>query len=119
MLTQSDDPEGVVELPQPKRNRPKKLDQVKKSTTSEKEAYSIDEFMLTGPQWVRLLSLLCSMISDDEYSDLEVAKTASLRIDEHLQSAPKFKEEIENLRKFGGEEVEMLIKKLTLPPWER
>lgn len=119
MLSQTEDTDRLVELPQPDRERPKKLDQVEKKTSSEKESYSIDEFTLTGPQWVRLLSLLCSMISDDEYSDLEVAKIAATKIDDHLQSAPKFKEEIENLRKYGGDEVEMLIKKLSLPPWER
>jgi len=119
MLIQSENAERLVELPQPERERPHKLKQINKKISSEKEAYSINEFMLTGPQWVRLLSLLCSMISDDEYSDLEVAKIAASRIDDHLQSAPKFKEEIENLRKYGGDEVAMLLKKLTLPPWER
>ena len=119
MLSQSENTERLVELPRPNRERPQKLEQAERETMSEKEAYSIDEFQLTGPQWVRLLSLLCSMIVDDEYSDLDVAKIAASKIDEHLQNAPKFQEEIANLREFGGEEVEMLIKKLTLPPWRR
>ena len=107
----------VVSLPSPERPRPQSLKTP--HIVSEKEAYAIPEFMLTGPQWVRLLSLLCSLIADDEYSDLEVAKVASLHIDGHLQGSPKFREEVKNLMKYGGPEVQMLVKKLLLPPWER
>jgi hypothetical protein len=108
----------VVSLPGPERPRPKNLN-AKKTDPSEKEAYAIPEFCLSGPQWVRLLSLLCSVISDDEYSDLEVAKTAALKIDANLQGSDKFKAEVEKLKKYGGPEVKQLIEKLTQPPWDR
>jgi hypothetical protein len=73
MLADSTEQKNIVELPAPDRSRPKKAVE-SKDTASEKESYPITEFKLSGPQWVRLLSLLCSVISDDEYSDLEVAK---------------------------------------------
>jgi hypothetical protein len=119
MLADSMEKEIIVELPKPDRSRPKKIDQQQKEIVNEKEAYSIPEFRLSGPQWVRLLSLLCSVITDDEYSDLEVAKVAASNIDEHLQGSPKFIAEVENLMKYGGSEVKMLVEKLKLPPWER
>jgi hypothetical protein len=117
MSSSSSESVKVVSLPNPERPRPQNLR--KPDVVSEKEAYSIAEFKLTGPQWVRMLSLLCSVIADDEYSDLEVAKVASLHIDGHLQGSPKFREEVKNLMKYGGPEVQMLVKKLLLPPWER
>lgn len=115
MLSEQLDEDNIVELPKPDRARPEAL----KEGPSEKEAYAIDDFQLTGPEWVRLLSLLCSVIADNEYCDLEVAKHAALRIDEYLQSSPKFQEEMKNLLKYGGPEVNQLIEKLKLPPWER
>ena len=118
MLANSAEKKNIVELPTPGRSRPKKVVE-SKSIASEKESYPISEFKLTGPQWVRLLSLLCSVISDDEYSDLEVAKVAAMNIDDHLQGSPKFKAEVQNLMKYGGPEVQLLVEKLKLPPWER
>lgn len=108
----------VVALPGPDRPRPKQLNS-ESEVPNEKEAYSIPEFCLSGPQWVRLLSLLCSVISDDEYTDLEVAKAAARCIDENLQGSDKFKTEVEKLKEYGGPEVQLLLEKLTLAPWER
>jgi hypothetical protein len=48
-----------------------------------------------------------------------VAKVAALNIDDHLQGSPKFKAEVQNLMKYGGPEVQLLVEKLKLPPWDR
>jgi hypothetical protein len=119
MLADSTKQKNIMDLPVPERSRPKKVVDSNNEIASEKESYPIAEFQLTGPQWVRLLSLMCSVISDDEYSDLEVAKVAAKNIDDHLQGSPKFKTEVQNLMKYGGPEVQLLVEKLKLPPWDR
>jgi|SaaInlStandDraft_1057018.scaffolds.fasta_scaffold70613_2 hypothetical protein len=117
MLSKECEDAKIVELPKPQRNCPNPVKE--RSSVSEKEAYCIDAFKLTGPEWVRLLSLLCSVVADDEYSDLEVAKRVATLVDKHLQDSPKFQEEMKKLCEYGGTEVQHLMDKLKLPPWER
>lgn len=116
MLPQHNLESQVSHLPKPKRNRPAQLNQ---QQAKEDPVYSVTGLELTGRQWARLLSLLCSVIKEDEYLDLDVAKITAQTIDDYLQDTPKFKSEVEHLRKVGGPEIEELIAKLDLPPWQR
>lgn len=110
MIPQPENSSQISHLPKPKRNRPAQLNRVQ---TNDEPVYGIDRIQLTGRQWARLLSLLCSVVKEDEYLDLDVAKIAAQCIDDHLQDTPKFKEEVEMLRQTGGPEIEELIAKLT------
>lgn len=116
MLPKREHVSQICQLPKPERKRPPKLN---RKTVQDEPVYRIPNIQLTGRQWARLLSLLCSIIKDDEYLDLDVAKITASSIDDYLQDTPKFKQEVENLRKTGGPEIEALIAKLELPPWQR
>lgn len=106
----------ITKLPTPKRAKPNAL------TTrppKQKNQFSIENIKLSGKEWTQFLSLLCSVIQDEEHPSLEIAKTVALDIDQYLQNTEKFKAEVEALKKTGGDQIEALLERFKIPPWER
>jgi len=115
-LPPEDQEPDVIDFPRPDRPRPES--QVAPDPGGD-EPFKIPEIELSGRQWLRLLTLLCSIIQDDEYAGLDVAKKVAMLIDQHMQSQPKFQEEVKKLLESGNVKALQLVNKLNLPPWER
>ena len=108
----------IVPLPQPQRTRPKSI-QASTPCPSDEGVFSIENLQLNGRQWVRLLSILCSVIQEDDFHELDVAKITAQIIDAHFQESPAFLEELDALLKNGGAGAQIVIDRLKQPPWER